>query len=75
MRIRDMTVIVHEGIKGAGYHGRNGTAELLKFEEIGEDVLEHVGIYATAVGKFLGNALGGTDQKKDLAPTLPTPGL
>lgn len=69
VRVRDMAVIVHEGLKGAGVGGPNGKAEAFSMDEIGEDVLANFTDYATCVGQFLGNALGGkTTSKKEPAP-------
>lgn len=68
VRIRDLAVIVHEGLKGAGHTGANGKGEAFSIEEIGEDVLARFGEITLVVGVFLGNALGGSSEKKAPAP-------
>lgn len=68
IRIRDMAIIVHEGLRGAGHVGANGKGDAVSFDEIGEDVLDHFGAYSACVGEFLGNALGGRQEKKAEVP-------
>ncbi len=74
VRVRDLAVIVHEGLKGAGHSGRDGKGEVLSVDQVGEDVLARFGDYASKVGEFLGNALGGATEKKADAPSqTPSP--
>lgn len=68
IRIRDIAVVVYEGLRGAGFSGRNGAGDLFSIDDIGEDVLENLTAYSVAVGGFLGNALGGPLAKKEDAP-------
>lgn len=69
VRIRDLAIMVQEGLRGAGYRGQDGEGDLVSFHQIGEDVLRNFGHYAVKVGEFLGNALGGPVEKKDLPPS------
>lgn len=62
--IRDMAVIVHEGLRAAGHTGLNGAGEAFALEQIGEDVLQNLSSYSIAVGTFVGNALGGPPKKE-----------
>lgn len=73
VRVRDLAVIVHEGLKGAGHGGRDGKGEALSVDQVGEDVLLRFGDYAAKVGEFLGNALGGASEKKADAPSQTSP--
>lgn len=66
VRIRDLTVVIYEGLKGAGHGGANGKGDVLSIDEIGEDVLANFGELSPKIGTFLGNALGagGKPEKK-----------
>lgn len=69
VRIRDIAVSVHEGLRAAGYGGRDGKGEMFSLEEIGEDLRYSLTAYSAAVGAFLGNFLGGgSGSPKDQLP-------
>lgn len=71
VRMRDLTICAQEGLRGAGQRGPNGKGDLIEYEELGEDVLQHFAAYSEAVSKMLANALGGGKPGKEQAPPPP----
>lgn len=74
VRVRDINVIVEEGLKGAGYAGKDGAGAMFEYDAIGEDIVRHFGDYSKAVGELLGRIFGAPDPKDGPPPSAAAPG-